>query len=346
MIELRTLGTLELRVRDGPELGDVLSRRHRVALLVYLALQHQRSFVARDTLLGIFWPELDQFHARRALRQALHVLRDGLGHEVLAARGNEEVGIAGDAFWCDAEAFSQALDAGDARQALALYRGDLLEGFFLSQAPEFEQWLEKERSRLRGLAASAAARLGQAAAAHGDLPDAAHWLHRALDLVPDEVLLRGLIRVLDQLGDRAAALQVYGEFARRMSSEFDIEPSAETQKLIAELRARSGEPAGAAASRGASPRRRDGPDHSAPRDAAAVAAAPVGLRVPEDDSPGSPARHRRMRRAGAAGMAVFLTGLGVAGGALGLRWLGERASAAFPTDSPAALDAYREGERH
>jgi len=33
--------------------------------------------------------------------------------------------------------------------ALDLYRGDLLEGFFIRGAPEFEQWLEDERARLK-----------------------------------------------------------------------------------------------------------------------------------------------------------------------------------------------------
>src|SRR2546427_4893642 len=47
----------------------------------------------RDTLLGLFWPELDQDHARAALRQALHGLRQGLGGDVLTSRGDEEVGI-------------------------------------------------------------------------------------------------------------------------------------------------------------------------------------------------------------------------------------------------------------
>jgi hypothetical protein len=32
---------------------------------------------------------------------------------------------------------------------MALYRGDLLDGFFMSDAPEFEHWLDGERERLR-----------------------------------------------------------------------------------------------------------------------------------------------------------------------------------------------------
>src|SRR3989475_9375393 len=33
----------------------------------------------RDSLVALFWPELDQEHARTALRQALRVLRAALG---------------------------------------------------------------------------------------------------------------------------------------------------------------------------------------------------------------------------------------------------------------------------
>src|SRR5438128_11692931 len=149
VIELRLLGGLDLRRGGGLRLDGLLTQPKRVALLAFLTAATPPRFHRRDTLLGLFWPELDQDHARAALRQALHGLRQGLGTDVLTSRGDEEVGIGEQRLWCDVRAFQHALEASDWSSALELYRGGLLEGFFLSDSPEFERWLEVERARLR-----------------------------------------------------------------------------------------------------------------------------------------------------------------------------------------------------
>ncbi len=75
MIALRLFGGLELRGSDGLQLDTVLTQPKRVALLAFLAAAAPHRFHRRDTLLGLLWPELDQEHARAALRQALHSRR-------------------------------------------------------------------------------------------------------------------------------------------------------------------------------------------------------------------------------------------------------------------------------
>ena len=239
MIELRLFGGLDLRRSDGRELDSILTQPKRVALLAFLATATPYRLHRRDTLLGLFWPELDQEHARAALRQALHGLRQGLGADVLTSRGDEEVGVHEQRLWCDVRAFHQALEAGDWSRALELYRGGLLEGFFLSDAPEFERWLEVERARLRNRACQAAWTLAQQSKAEGDFAGTAQWARRAAALVPDdEETLRRLVTLLDDLGDRVGAVKVYEEFARRVAVEYQVEPAAETKALIALVRSR------------------------------------------------------------------------------------------------------------
>jgi len=79
MIELRMLGRLSLTAADGREMRTLLGQPRRFALLAYLAAATPPGFHRRDSLLALFWPELDQEHARTALRQALRVLRAALG---------------------------------------------------------------------------------------------------------------------------------------------------------------------------------------------------------------------------------------------------------------------------
>src|SRR3989454_6836871 len=150
VIELRLFGGLTLRRDDGRELDSILTQPKRVALLTFLAAATPYRLHRRDTLLGLFWPELDQEHARAALRQALHGLRRGLGADVITSRGDEEVGVDEQRLYCDVRTFHQALEANDWRRALELYQGGLLEGFFLSDSPEFERWLERSEERRVG----------------------------------------------------------------------------------------------------------------------------------------------------------------------------------------------------
>ena len=239
MIELRMLGRLSLTSADGRDVRALLGQPRRLALLAYLAAATPPGFHRRDSLLALFWPELDQEHARAALRQALHVVRDALGADAVASRGDEEIGLDFDRVSCDVTAFGHAVDGEQFREALDLYRGDLLEGFFISDAPAFEQWLETERGRLRGMASRAAWRLGERCEADGNLTTAAHWARRALDLVPnEEALLRRLITVLDRHGDRAGALQAYAEFTARLAEQYEAQPAPETEALVAAVRAR------------------------------------------------------------------------------------------------------------
>src|ERR671927_225158 len=92
VVDFRVLGAVSLRGAGGRELRSVLAQPKRVALLAYLAAAHRR-FHRRDSLVALFWPELDQEHARAALRQALYSLRRPLGDGALESRGDDEIGL-------------------------------------------------------------------------------------------------------------------------------------------------------------------------------------------------------------------------------------------------------------
>src|SRR2546425_10874480 len=121
MIEFRLLGTLHLIDAAGREVKSLLTRPRRLALLAYLAAATPRGLHRRDSLLALFWPELDQEHARAALRQALHVVRGSLGSDLVLTRGDEEIGLDFDRLWCDVVAFDEAVAAGRDGGAVGFY---------------------------------------------------------------------------------------------------------------------------------------------------------------------------------------------------------------------------------
>ena len=243
-IDLRVFGSLQLTATDGRDLESLLRQPKRTALLAYLAAAVPRGFHRRDTLLALFWPELDDSRARGALNQALYILRNALGDQGILTRGDAEIALSTEVVRCDAAAFESALDAGRPADALALYGGDFLAGFFVPDAPEFERWVSRERERFRHRAAEGAWALAELKATEGDAVQGARWARRAADLLPaDEGVIRRLMLFLDRIGDRAAALRAYEAFAWRLNAEYELEPSAETQALAVTLREQGRRPA-------------------------------------------------------------------------------------------------------
>ena len=275
VIELRTLGSLDLR-QNGKEVRAVLHQPKRLGLLAYLAINTPRRFHRRDALLAMFWPELDQSHARAALRRALYFLRQALGDEVIVGRGDEELAIAEVGFSSDVAGFEQTMASGDFAGAVDLYGGDLLEGYYVSQAPEFERWLDQERTRLRDRAAGAVKALTDEAERKGDVERAAGWAQRLALLSPfDEVAFRRLAGLLERSGDRAGAIKAFDDFSTRLHEAYEIEPGPETRTLIGQIRSRQAHPVASPTRQPAASPPPVPPAPSAPR---AVAILPFSVR--------------------------------------------------------------------
>src|SRR5260370_14379951 len=143
MIEFRRLGALQLTDAEGREVKSLLTRPRRLALLAYLAAATPRGLHRRDTLLALFWPELDQEHARAALRQALHIVRGALGADVLITRGDDEIGLDVDRLACDVVGFDRAVAARRFARTLDSPRRPLRAGAFPPRAGA----VERARSR-------------------------------------------------------------------------------------------------------------------------------------------------------------------------------------------------------
>lgn len=236
-IELYLLGGVELRGVDASQADKLLAQPKLTALLAFLALSPEQRPQRRDRIVGLLWPELDQAHARTALRKAVHAIRGALGAELLRSRGDEEIAVATPPLWCDAVEQMDAADSGRMLRAVELYRGELMAGFHLSGCVEFERWLDDERTAARERAAAAAWGLARTLESDAKLTDAGLWARRAVRYSwDDERVLRRTITMLTRIGDRAGALRLYEEFAARMKTELDAEPAPETVQLISALR--------------------------------------------------------------------------------------------------------------
>ena len=89
-LEIRLFGPLEVRVNGAP-LPHLRSRKG-LWLLALLALRGER-VVDRDWLAGMLWPDCDEAHGRRSLRQSLFDLRQALGPEAWRLKSDPRAGV-------------------------------------------------------------------------------------------------------------------------------------------------------------------------------------------------------------------------------------------------------------
>jgi DNA-binding SARP family transcriptional activator/Tfp pilus assembly protein PilF len=237
MVILRTFGTLDLRRPDSAPISELLAQPKRIGLLVFLASVEASQVNTRDTALAMFWPELPAPRARRALNQALYELRQALGPGVIVSQGDQSIRVEPTRLCCDAAAFRSAIEAGALVDAMALYRGEFLDGFFVSGVPEFERWQAQQRDLFRRNASAAASRLSELALSEGKLEEAVHWARWNLEIARhDERALRQLMNLLTESGNSAAAIEAYTTFAGNLEADLEIEPSVESRRLLGEIR--------------------------------------------------------------------------------------------------------------
>jgi class 3 adenylate cyclase len=241
MIRVRVLGELALE-RDEVPIESPVGRGAR-SLLGVLALE--RRLHPRAQLAARLWPDVQDESARTSLRSALAALRRALEPDaeryLVATR--DRVGLS-DEVWTDAAAFETHAAAGRLRQAIDLWRGDLLSG-------QDDERVLAARDEWRERAAAVLGELADEADAAGDRAAGIAYTRRIVALDPlAEDGQRTLIRRLAHAGDRPAALAAYGRYADRLRTELRIAPSAATRALVDELRGAEPERAPAAAASG------------------------------------------------------------------------------------------------
>ena len=235
---LVTLGTLAIERPDGSPVARLLDQPKRFAVLLYLLFSRRGGSVSRDRIVGVFWPDADTTRARNALRQTLSFIRGCLGEKAVVGVGAHGLS-AGSSLDCDALRFEALLDAGRREEALELYGGEFLPGFHISGSALFAAWVDGRRLHLSQRAAKAAWDLSSEHEARGALQGAAFWGKRALALSPfSESEVQRLVQLLGRVGDYTEALRAFHGLRQSLQAEFGAVPSAETARLIAELKAR------------------------------------------------------------------------------------------------------------
>jgi len=210
----------------------------RQSLLLGAYLAHRDDWVGRDELLTLFWPDEAESAARHNLSQLVYHCRrqpwfDGLEAERTRLRWRVA---------SDLQLFRAAIGAGAWHDALALYRGTLLEGLPTGVAPGFEEWLDSERESLQVAWREAVLQVAGALEHQGSWAEASAHLTAVLERDPlAEDALQAILRCARGAGQnspalRATALRAYEAFRMTLRDELELAPLEATTALAEALR--------------------------------------------------------------------------------------------------------------
>ena len=229
-MRIRTFGGLWI---EGPPPVPALGPR-RLALLALVAAAGRRG-ISRDRVIGILWPDAPEDQARHTLSQTIYTLKKDTGRDwiIPGAELRLDPGIGS-----EIGELKDALASGGFEVVEGLASGVFLDGFYLAGAPEFERWVEEERSKLKSAVARAVEQFASRADASPDHAAAIRGWTLLTELEPLSARYAvGRMKALAAAGDRASALahaRTYEEQVRR-ELETDVDPAV--RQLVAALRA-------------------------------------------------------------------------------------------------------------
>lgn len=229
---IRLLGRFEV-LRAGQRVPERAWRSQNAkAMLAYLALEGE---VSRDRLVATFWPDCEYERARHNMNSTIRYIRQALQD---SEPGTEPIIVYRHGFYAidprtsfkiDVDEFrsllSKAREAREAtkaasyyREAIGLYRGEFMEGFY-------HEWVLAERERLQSQYVEALEGLARAAYSLGEYHRVIDYCQRILEVNSYwEEAHRLIIEAALKLGRRGRALYQWQLMQKTLQDELGVPP--------------------------------------------------------------------------------------------------------------------------
>lgn len=218
-----------------------IPRRRSRALLYYLV--STQSPQPRERLLTLLCGDVDEESARNTFKTLLAEVRSllrGFDSDIeWILNDGDQLRLNPHApLWLDTEIFEK-MTAGTSRnlnQAIELYRGSFLDGFFLKDAPDFDAWVRSARDHFHRLYIKALRKLAEVYESENQFEQAINCIQMLLTTDPllEEAYAR-LMRLYWMTGDRVEALRQYERLCAVLARELAIRPSSSTQALYEQI---------------------------------------------------------------------------------------------------------------
>lgn len=187
--------------------------------------------------MAMLWPESDAERASNSFRQTLYLLRRDLGESLFLPESAGGIGLDSSALSVDLWTFRDAIERNAPDDAVAAYTGPFLEGFQVTNAPEFSHWCEMERARVAHQYVAALDALARQAEEQGRADDLVRWRRRqaGADPLSSRVAL-ALLQALDAAGDRTGALEYASVYESIVRVQLEAQPDPQVTEFVSRLR--------------------------------------------------------------------------------------------------------------
>ncbi len=230
-MNIKLLGTPQIAYNGS---WQDISLNKTYLLIIYLV--HKASWVSRDELLGLFYPDLLEENARINLRALLKRVRKiPLPAKLESKDARLRLLIAS-----DTRSFQKAIAEKNWQVAIKFYRGDFLEGFY-EKSLSLEAWIELERRSLQEAYYMAALNCASALEKEQKFTEALTLLDNILkENNLNEELVQDYMRCAYLDGKRQKALEVFECFKTDLENELAISPLVETLILAEKIKQSDG----------------------------------------------------------------------------------------------------------
>lgn len=235
--ELRTLGPFEL-VERGSKTAVTIQTAKMRAILAYLATA-PRQRETRRKLASLLWAGAAEEQARQSLRQLLSNSRKVRAISEVIQFDDTYVSLAPENVSVDLDDFRQSLSGTDTTKlehAAELYRGDFGVGAELAE-PDYDTWLNTERTKLREAAVSTIDRLVRELDEAKRHDAALRHANRLCEIDPLREKSHRLVILQEAaVSGRASAMMRFESFRLLLKEELGVRPEPATLELIDQLR--------------------------------------------------------------------------------------------------------------
>ncbi|MEM8533893.1 MAG: tetratricopeptide repeat protein [Chloroflexota bacterium] len=241
--DVRVLGAMRVE-QDGQPVSKFRSKK-ALTLLGYLIVM--RRPVPRTRLAYLFWGEDDEQRARGELRRTLSNLTSLLpGCLVVdktsaAFQPTEECTVD---LWHFEQLITRSLvDWLPLSEAAELHQGEVMEGLYLDDCPEFESWLLTIREQHQQQYITILNTLTQHYTQIGEYHNALRYVSSTLESDPlREDVQQHMMLLLARTGQWNAALAQYETCAQLLTTELGVTPTEETTALYQRIKVARSQP--------------------------------------------------------------------------------------------------------
>ncbi|MGM0380010.1 MAG: bacterial transcriptional activator domain-containing protein [Bacillota bacterium] len=243
-IKAKLIGKVNFKIDNKP-ITNNLSKKSK-GLLIYILLEDK--IFNRKKLANLFWKDFTTKSAYRNLRHSLWNIRSSVKKindkidifeniDKESIRLNPEIMVKKDIDCLNNIKKEKLIKTNKIYELINIYDDDLLSNFYISGAPEFNNWLYFERENFKKDYFTNLFDQGLLLIKKDNLNLTIKLFNHLTNLDPyNEDIYFYLIKAYIKKNDKPAAIKIYNEYKKLIREELNISPSNKIKKFIKQIK--------------------------------------------------------------------------------------------------------------